>query len=109
MGIPLELLFTTLIATTFLTSSIVILALNFKLRNRIAFKDKNDKSNKNSKSIQNDTSNIYNSVNSGYAYTVDVGDSLVVVVVVNKSNIGSSFLNVLPSPIEVNTENYSSE
>ncbi|MEM1541517.1 MAG: hypothetical protein QW101_01590 [Ignisphaera sp.] len=102
----MELLFTTLIATTFLTSSMAILALNLKLRNRMAFKDKSSKGDKNMRSEEYD---IYKSVNSGYAYTVDVGDSLVVVVVVNKNNIGSSFLSILPSPIEVNAENYNSE
>lgn len=94
----MELTFEALIAATFF-SSIVISIL--KLRPKAHAKTTNNK-----KNAAQDNMIDRKTISSGHAYAVDAGDSFVIVIVVDKNNIGSGFLNVSPSFTEIEGEKF---
>lgn len=86
----MELTTVLLLSLTLIISSTMIVLLNIKIRNNIIEK------NKDFDRLANEEAGP---VTSGYAYTIDIGDSMVVVVVVEKKNASMSFLNVQSSPL----------
>lgn len=83
-----------LVSAIFIISSIIVVLLNIKMKNDIIIeKDRNVDAHKDGV--------VFSNITSGYAYTVDVGDSMVIVVVVDKNNIYKNFTEVRPLPITV--------
>uniref|UniRef100_A0A7C2ZNS2 Uncharacterized protein n=1 Tax=Ignisphaera aggregans TaxID=334771 RepID=A0A7C2ZNS2_9CREN len=90
----MELMLLLLISAMFMVSAVVTMALSSKIRAGIYHNTENENR---SQHLETGLS----SISSGYAYTVDVGDSMVIVVVMDKKNITNSFVETQPTPMPI--------
>lgn len=90
----MELLIIILISLMLIISSFITTLLSVKVK-KATYMEKEL-----SESRQPRPDNI-ETISTGYAYSVDVGDSMVIVVVMDKKNSSNNFLGVQPIPIKV--------
>lgn len=86
-----------LLSAVFIMSSIITILLGTKIKSGITNSD--------TRELVTSSNNVTKTIGSGYAYTVDIGDSMIVVVVIDKRNVGSDFLSVQPLPIKIQGDN----
>lgn len=92
----MDLLIILIVSTTFIATTIAVTLISSKMIYK--YRDAElEGDNLYKKGIYNS----YETVSSGYAYTIDAGDSMVIVVVMDKKNQGNKFLNVPPLPIKI--------
>ncbi|MEM1559941.1 MAG: hypothetical protein QXZ41_06260 [Ignisphaera sp.] len=90
----MDLTIVTLISTMLIVSSIITSILSSKIKihsNRTKVIEGNKQA----------TNSDYETISTGYAYTIDMGESMVIVVVMDKKNSFNSFLGSQPIPIKV--------
>ncbi|MEM1644252.1 MAG: hypothetical protein QXL96_00035 [Ignisphaera sp.] len=92
----MELIIVTLISLMLIVSAVITSMLSSKMKTHLHY-DKIFEYNKQS----TNNSYGYDLISSGYAYTIDTGDSMVIVVVMDKRNSFNSFMSSQPIPIKV--------
>lgn len=90
----MELLIIILISLTLIASTFITTLLSVKVKRSVHIE-------KESKESQYPKVDNIEAISTGYAYSVDVGDSMIVVVVMDKRSPSNNFLGVQPIPIKV--------
>lgn len=89
----MDLLILTLVLATFIITTLTTTVISSKIRD---YGSKVSSKNEDQKKV-----NDYETFSTGYAYSIDAGDSVIIVVVMDKKNQYSSFLSMQPLPIKI--------
>lgn len=90
----MELLIIILISSTLIVSAFVTTLLSIKVKKSIHIEKESGES-------QHPKVDNIEAISTGYAYSVDVGDSMIIVVVMDKKSSSNNFLGAQPIPIKV--------
>lgn len=90
----MELLIITLVSSTLIASAFITTMLSVKIKKSIHIE-------KEFKESQHPKADNIEAMSTGYAYSVDTGDSMIIVVVMDKKSSSSNFIDAQPIPIKV--------